>query len=233
MSQNTDYRYINLAGNGPPNNGLPPAYYPYGQYAMPFQAPGEPLNPTPVPPYAAAPAYAAGFPPYMAPAMPTGSPVSPAPPQFQNTAPGSTIPGTKGTNLSLPGGAGMIFSKNLVTIHVISANIQPWNNPGATFSFQQYKVPAEFSMKDLIDQVVSKKGPQNQRVVARGVVEIHEHGNGEWRKGQEFWLADKGAHGDNDGMKKKIGRPISEYGWNSKRGTQGLPVWITCLQHYG
>ncbi|KAI5278957.1 hypothetical protein KEM52_004556 [Ascosphaera acerosa] len=168
-----------------------------------------------------------GFPPYML-------PVSAAPPPVQPVAPPPSIPSAASTtNYSLPGGVGVVLPRALATVHVISANVQPWNNPGGTFNFQAYKIPPTMSVQEVIEQVCPSKGPQNQRVVSRGVVEIHEQGNGRWLKGQEFWLAEKGQHGDSDAMRKKISRPIAEYGWDEKRGSAGLPVWISCLQHYG
>lgn len=244
MGDNSEYRYRNMAGNGPPNFGFPPGYIPGQPFMMPPNTQGMHVSilsphrqltnlrssaPPPYFPGGAIPPQMPfmGYQPYMM-APP------PPPPQVRPNVPPPSVPSAASeANFSLPGGVGLIVPKELVTIHVISANIQPWNNPGGTFEFKAYKVPAHLSVKELIDHVCPSKGPQNQQVVSRGIVEIHEHGNGRWLKGQEFWLANKGAHGDNDGMKKKIGKPISEYGWHAKRGSIGLPIWISCLQHYG
>ncbi|KAI5286188.1 hypothetical protein KEM54_006985 [Ascosphaera aggregata] len=242
MGDDYDYRYRNVAGNGPPNMGFPPGYLPGQPLMMPAATQGKSqflrinlpdttakdlfLGPTP--------AFIGGIP--LQPPMPqiAFTPFMMSAPQAKPNVPPPSVPSAASeSNLSLPGGIGLVLPKDLTLIHVISANVQPWNNPGGTFTFQAFKVPSSMTVQELIEHVCPSKGPQNQEVVSRGIVEIHEHGNGRWLKAQEFWLANQGSHGHNDAMKKKIAKPIAEYGWNSKRGTSGMPVWISCLQHYG
>lgn len=153
------------------------------------------------------------------------------PKQTHANGPGTAIPGTNGLQFSLPDGVGYVFSRNNATVNLITSNLQPWENPGGTFQFKTLKVPADMSVADLIEQLCPDRGPDNQKVVSKGLVECHERGGGRWEKGHEFYIGE--GRGKEEGMADRVGKPIKSYGWDKSRGENTMPIWLSSMLVFG
>lgn len=145
--------------------------------------------------------------------------------------PGTSIPGTNGLQFSLPSGIGYVFPKNHVTVNLITSNLQPWENPSGSFQSKSLKVPADMPVSDLIEQLCPERGPDNQKVVSRGIVECIERGGGRWLKGHDFYIGE--GRGKNEGMDEKVGKAIKSYGWDQTRNENTMPVWLSSMLVYG
>jgi len=88
---------------------------------------------------------------------------------------------------------------------------QPWDHPGARFSFTVHKTPCMITIKELIRQLGAPGEADDQR----GIVECIDLGDGCWLKGSVFKLSE-------DKSKQKL----EEIGWNESRGTTRKPTWL-------
>lgn len=161
------------------------------------------------------------------------------PRQTHANGPGTAIPHTTtggggggAHQFSLPGGIGYVFPRTTTSINLITANLQPWanTNPTGAFQFKTLRVPVDMSVADLIEQLCPDTGPEGEKVRGKGLVECVERGGGRWLKGHEFWVGE--GKGMEEGMGKRVNKPIKSYGWDQTRGEQGMPIWLSSMLMY-
>ncbi|KAL2014089.1 hypothetical protein VTN00DRAFT_1614 [Thermoascus crustaceus] len=152
-------------------------------------------------------------------------------------APGSTSDTDTDTALVLPSGLGYIFPKSHTIIHIIKHDFLPFTfnnnqtNPHCPFKFRAFKIPTTLTVAELIEQICPvniNKNPHpppegnSKVIVAKGIVECIEVGDGKWVRGAEFWVGE----GQGNGEEGRVGKTLEEIGWDGRRGTRMGPVWV-------
>ena len=228
-------RYITPRG-GPPNGGRAPGMSTrYLGYSMFPEAPPPYTSPQPSffsQPLSVAPTPFLGFMPQPHPlpcpyplilspmgltTQPAPPPDSALPPPVQPVTPSpepEDLEGAKldGAKITFDDGiTGYIFPEKHVTVHLMRNEHQPWDNPGAVFTFTVHKVPCMMPIKELIRRVGAPGSSDNER----GIVECINQGNGRWLKGSVF------KHGEDESKQR-----MEEVGWNESRGTSREPLWL-------
>ncbi|CZT14322.1 uncharacterized protein RCC_00299 [Ramularia collo-cygni] len=111
-------------------------------------------------------------------------------------------------------GENYMFPPEHTLLHVFNKAAPIWNSKyhGQGLAFKMFKVATSFTVANVIERVLKKKGDECAGWCATEVV---EQGEGCWAKGTSIpWGSDK-AKGT-----------LGSMGWGVKRGGEGPPVWL-------
>lgn len=205
------YRYITVNGE-PPNGEFAP-----GHPTAPGAASG-PGYPPPPPPYTRAPSYNRAVPV----PRPSVTP-PPSPPAGDDHDPNDPYypPGARfnGVGIRFRSGAGYIFPELNCLIHVIDKGGKPWRRPGVQFKYKAFWVSIRIKIDELIRQLGVRQGARAEAPNRDfGIVEVHERGDGRWRRGTEYRL---GA--------ERTAQTLEDAGWTEHRGQPDTPIWLAML----